>query len=99
MPHRKGSLFLTDPFFSLVKVMAGARDHEAHNRAVMEVLTAIYTRVSQRVNYHHVNCTIPRMDIPLRYKNQIYDIAYLDRDGNRILVEIKVVRPRKIKQS
>ena len=98
MAHKRGTLFLTSPLFQLVQVEAGNRDHEAHNRALLEVLNAIWARVSQKVNYHHIKAMYPKTDISLRYKNHIWDIAYLDRDGNRVLVEIKVVKKRKTKK-
>jgi len=98
MAHRRGIYWAPDPLFPAVQIPAGNRDHLEHNRAVLKVLAAIYEKVSQVVNYHHIKCSIPKHPLPLKWDGHIYDIAYVDEDGNLILVEIKVKRKWEIVQ-
>lgn len=92
MAHRRGTHWEPDPYFPAVLIPCGARDRREHNRAVLKVLTAIFEMVSKQVNYHHVQCSIPHSPLPLKHNGHIYDIAYVDDEGNLILVEIKVKR-------
>jgi len=81
-----------DPRVPIVKVPHGRKEHKEHNIQVGLVATAIFMYVSHRINFDHVNILIPREPISLEYKGKRYDIAYLDRYGNRVLVEIKIAR-------
>ena len=81
-----------DPRLHIVRTPHGKKEHQEHNIQVGLVAAAIYAYVSHRINFDHINILIPREQIPLEYKGKRYDIAYMDRHGNRVLVEIKIAR-------
>ena len=92
MSKDRGQSWQRDPRLPIVKTPHGKKEHEEHNIQVGLVATAIFMYVSHRINFDHVNILIPREPISLEYKGKRYDIAYLDRHGNRVLVEIKIAR-------
>jgi len=95
MGKKRGIYYAPDPVLIVVKTRMGRKEQADHNRAVMEITSAIYTRVSQVINYDHVEMSLPRFDIPLTSGKKRYDIAYLDRDNNRVLIEVKVCKKQK----
>jgi len=92
MGKSRGQEWQRDPMLPIVKTKYGKKEHKEHNIQVGLVATAIYAYVSNRINFDHIDILIPREKIPLEYKGKRYDIAYLDRHGNRVLVEIKIAR-------
>lgn len=95
MGKKRGVYYAPDPVFLVVKTRMGRKEEAVHSRAVMDLVSAIYCRITQVVNYDHVEMTIPRFDIPLTSGKKRYDIVYLDRDNNRVLIEVKICKKQK----
>jgi len=87
---KKGTVYKTDPNLPIVKTKRGTAEHQDHNSAVTDLVTAVWKHISQKLNYDHIELTLPRTDIKLEYGRRRYDIAYRDRHGNDVLIEVKV---------
>ena len=88
----RGQSWQRDPRLPIVKTPHGKKQHQEHNREVGLVATAIFMYVSNRINFDHIAILIPQEQITLEYKGKRYDIAYLNRHGHRVLVEIKIAK-------
>lgn len=84
-----------DPSLCIIHGSRKISNLSPHNEAIALIVAALQQSGVQQLNYDHVQLAVPRSRIELEYKDHRYDIAYLDRHGNRILVEIRTEdRPR-----
>jgi len=63
-----------------------------HNVVLRELVTFIYNKLSKKINYDHLNMTIPRLPLPLKYRGKRYDIAFVF-ESRLVLVQIDTFKP------
>jgi len=81
---------IRDPTLAIIIASRNNDKLSAHNEALIFLIALLNAAGIEQLNYDHVQLAIPRAKIELEYRGHRYDIAYLDRHGNRVLLEIRV---------
>ena len=89
------SNWLPDPKLKVVKLNAGKKEHEAHNKAVTDLVVLLDNDGNHNINYDHVQLSIPKHKINLKVDKRIFDVGYVDVRGNTVLLEVKVLESKK----
>jgi len=85
-----------DPALCIIHGSGKISDLSPHNEAIAMIVTALQQSGIRQLNYDHIQLAVPRSQIDLEYRGHRYDIAYLDRHGHRILIEIRTEDHRRI---
>lgn len=86
---------IRDPTLAIIIASRNHGKLSVHNEALIFLTALLNAAGIEQLNYDHVQLAVPRAQIELEYKGHRYDIAYLDRNGNRILLEIRTEERRK----
>ena len=77
-----------DPLYPFLSVRRTNKYDYLHTQFISFLISQLF-RYFPRMNFDHLNCSIPKdKSIPLKYKGKLYDIA-LDTPTHTIYIEIK----------
>lgn len=84
--------YTADPSLVIVKTPMSHPDQMEHHCAIKQLVHRISLNISSRINYDHVEMSIPHADLPLQIGKKRYDIVWETPAHNLILVEVKLVK-------
>lgn len=84
--------YTTDPSLVIVKTLTDRADRLEHNCAIKQLVHRISLNISPKINYDHVEMSIPKHDLPLKVGKKRHDIVWETPTGNLILVEVTLVK-------
>jgi len=82
---------INDPELKFLKLVSGSPQQMIHSKLISEIVHCLYKSGWKRINYDHINTTIPKKEIPLRYGHNRGDIAVALGPHLMALIEIEIV--------
>jgi hypothetical protein len=67
-------------------------EQKLHSDVIRALIEFFYYGLKKGVSYDHINSVVPDSKIPLWHNGKKYDIALETTNGERVLIEVKVVK-------
>jgi hypothetical protein len=67
-------------------------EQKLHSDIIRALVEIFYYALKKSVSYDHINSVVPDAKIPLWHNGKKYDVAVEGTHGERVLIEVKVVK-------
>jgi hypothetical protein len=75
------------------------KEQKLHSDVIRALVEIFYYALKKSVSYDHINSVVPDAKISLWHNGKKYDIALEGQIGERVLIEVKVVKEWKTEKS